>query len=255
MFISSRFEFGKYKGRTLKDVWCGIVEENETEIIRLYILELIEFLATGKSNKLIPKSRSNIEQYALELHYLSWYKSKVKVKVSSKNIAIICEDEELTRLLMKVITIELSENFDLYKSNRHWNKNPKHEYSENSIHFRNLNSNPEYIIWCLEEVSNFKISSLENLVKEDCRFFKGFELFSINRNFFSYRPIFSYYKFNFPSKLISLNDSKLKNIGRLSRFEVEDNNWEFNESEFCNSCQESPCRCSDREQSSSIYDY
>jgi hypothetical protein len=244
MDISSKLRFGKYKGRTIEEVWLGIVRKSESEIIQLYIFELIDFFVNKGSDKLIPKSTCNLSQHGLEIHYLSFYNCDVKIKVSSKNIIIRCEDMELTRLLIKIIIAELSASFDLYKSNKCWNRNLKYDYSQNSILFRNLNSNPEYIKWCIEEIESFKIKDIERLMKIKCRYFYGFELISINDNFLSYFPKFVYYDYTFPEETISLNNKKYS--FRDTNMNFRDYGWESDEEEFCTSCQEFPCRCSGR---------
>lgn len=63
-------------------------------------------------------------------------------------------------------------------------------------------------------------------------------------------------KYTLPKKTIIINNEKFDYSNRYKGDSNEPSNFQERESvPFCSACNESPCMCSDRERSSSIYDF
>jgi hypothetical protein len=161
--------------------------------------------------------------------------------------------------LFDVLSKILTKNGSLIIFPQYYSGSPINKFkghSLNSINFQFLQADPTYITWCIEKNEDFFVypSDLEILKKKDCRYLSHFELSKKSDNHFSYKPIFVEKKFNLFEKVIILNKEKSTDRFTTGNFGETNNDFD-NLNGFCIACHESPCMCSDRESSSSIFDY
>jgi hypothetical protein len=181
-----------------------------------------------------------------------------KIKIRNNKIIIVTNNDNICIALFKVLSNVLTKCFIGQIKRQYRNSAGKPiQYSKNFIHFQFLQADPSYIHWCIENVKKFYIepTELELLKSKPCKYFSHFELSRILDNVFSYKPIFIELKYNLPEKATATNSEKFSFRNRPTNGSNEQLDYQEEESIYCSSCHESPCMCSDREESSSIHDF
>lgn len=255
---NSIFKFGKYKGRTIEEVWTGTTPLNENDIFRKYIIELCSFLLENHNlNQIIPSSSFDLTICSNELLFFSQSSSSKQIEIENNRILIKADDEKINAALFKTLSGVLTNSFIGKKKYYYKNAGEVTQLSRNSLHLQFLQANPAYIKWCFEEVESFIFSSTEYelLNSKTCNYFSHFDLSKITENEFYYKPIFTKSEYKLPEEILIINNTKFSNRFRTNRDEARPFEQNDIESQSCSSCHESPCMCSDREGSSSIYDY
>lgn len=157
MKLDKVLTFGKYKGRTIEEIWAGITPLNENDILEKYMIELCDFLLENDFNpKIVPSSSFDLSKCSNELLFFSQSLDAKKIKIRNNKIIIIANDNNIKIALFKVLSSILTESF-IGKA-KHYVKNSIDkpiQYSKNSIHFQFLQASPTYIKWCIENVKYF----------------------------------------------------------------------------------------------------
>jgi hypothetical protein len=268
----SILKFGKYQGRTVEEVWTGRVNAEEADVIRGYLQELLDFFAGFRQDDvMIPASDADYAKCETELGFIVNDAPSFKSYVTSKYIILESDDEHVINPLKTVLKISLTGNFLLKFGKANWVSPDRaddeanevsNDYSANSKQFLSLQSDPDYIIWCINEVNGFFIvpEDLEELETKLSRFFLKFEITSIKDNLIEYKPIFKEFRQPIPEKTKRANQQKFEaneppvsNSGSEEGFYHNEDFDDFERASYCQSCQESPCMCSDSEQTGRSY--
>jgi len=256
--VDSILKFRKHKGRTIEEIWTGIIPIDENLVLQKYIEELCDFFLKNKELKaIIPASSFDLSLSSNELLFFTQNNIVPEIKVENNEIYINAADKNLCVAAFKVLSDILSKSF--MNKSKFYSKNSGEtiDYSTNSNHFRFLQAHPTYIDWCIENIENFCLypAELEKLRTKLCRYFIRFELSKISETTYSYNPIFNELGHNQPDEVQRINNYKYSNrtnSGGNINPSFPDNN---SGPDYCTSCHESPCMCSDREGSSSVYDF
>lgn len=257
MDIDSIFEFGKYKGRTVREVWTGTNFENDSKVISIYLRELFNFIFIKEKQYSIPLPiYENIyNEYSPDkIEKCDFSASQIIV---TKNYIIIenVEKEELRIISFIISTLLLGNYSDLSK---HYylkdedSNSAEISFSENTDKLLTLMSKPSYIGWCINNVLHFSIKpdDFDELIKLESKKLVTFEVSVLKENLIEYKPIFKTYKSSFSKECIELNRNKYNKTSKFPyscKTESYDglHGYVDDEDRYCPACQESPCRCSD----------
>jgi len=260
--ITETLNFGKYNGRTIESIWTGVNDFYEIEVIKKYLFQLCSFVLGINDIDEIPCSKHDLSQNADELLYFSQsYVSKL-VEITDSEISIISVDKNIGIALFNVLKNILTERESFITIPQYYSQNSKSKnigHSLNSISFQFLQADPYYIKWCIENIDSFFFdpNDLDTLASKKCRFLSHFQLEKKSQNTFIYNPVFKESKFNFANSTILINGEKYSfKSTRKKPPNASSNHNNIDESfQFCAACHEMPCMCSDREESSDIYDF
>lgn len=253
MTLDSVLDFGKYSGRTIEDIWVGKITENVDEVLRLYVQELCDLVINSElADDNFPKGCLDVKVFENELLFFEQSSTYKKAEVIGNKVTVSADDPKTRYVLYVILELLLQDSLLVQTISRaSW---IQEFYSDNSKKFVFLQGNPNYIDWCILNVDRFAINpgDLDSLIKIRGRRLSHFNV-HVWKHIFTFLPVYKTFRYKMPDKTIAFNENKFlsKNKRRESTFSHDD----LEDENFCYSCQQSPCMCSDREQSSSIYDW
>lgn len=232
MQIDEHFQFGKYKGLTLREVYQGtklvdrglvkmyIVEKvthpnvQDIDLMQSINIEVSESLLRVKSD-FINDSNFNLSR-TIELLFrnsTSWVDEQIG-NVSIDNFSTNCA--KLTNTIPKVTS-----------------------------------GNPEYLNWCISNIGGFYIDPdiIEELHSLPVFRIIGIEVDRKIEDIYEYKPHVKESKFTFSESIIAKNQKQFEAVVNKNNdcyTDFEDNRWEEDDDEYyCSACQQTPCMCSD----------
>jgi len=183
----SKLNFGKYKGLQIKEIFQGSLYIKR-ELIRCYLDEVL-------NNK-----RSNIDEFT-ELNFIDRFDVTDKI---IKIIGNIFNEEKPLIESNRVVTSNLEKKISNLISS-HWKSTNLgileniREYAKKNNIVSILGGDPEYLVWCEENIENFE---LEYCVKKELEQltinrFNGIVLLYKGNNEYEYREMMEFDNFKF----------------------------------------------------------
>lgn len=204
MRISDKFEFGKYKGLTLKQVFQGAPTIN-MRLLQEYLDKMLNHNADGfqlfseqlnyKLLKVIYKfeiTENQINVFGIYLSPKSYFKKRLKIMNFEPFLWDYLSD------ILEIKTFYLTHEYE------------QNEVKENSEPRLPLAGDPSYIFWCIENVNHFFVETddlmeLEKLIVHN---FKGFHIEFKNYECYEYKPSFDEQYIKFSDKIKDINKQK-----------------------------------------------
>lgn len=261
MNIDSILTLKKHAGRTLQDIWTGKTLLDENDILKNYVIEICSFILEHNSSPLkIPASDFNLTLCSNEILFINQSFTDRKIEFSGSNIIVEAEDKNIPLAFFKLLTNVLTGSYIGWPKYYIRGDETQAALSPNSINFQFLQADAQYIKWCIENVEGFYIEpkELQTLIAMPCNHFACFELTKVSDTTYSCKSVFKEIEFTLPATTRAINANKhdaANSININFQYNHYSNHDESTDSSFCSACHESPCMCSDREQSSSVYDY
>lgn len=215
MTASETLKFGKYIGRTIENVWTGIVvDKNEREIIDDYLKELCEFFSGVNESFEIPIPdltseiySSNCPEYEIATKNIGNY----KLEINENKIIFDSNDEIRIDLMNFFIKLLSSDIYNpLEKPLTIKSKPNGRGYSPNTKKYLSLQADPSYINYCIREIPKFYInpSDIVELQKKYPRNLEKFKIEQLNDTTLTYSPLFKQSIFYLPIETVKLNEEK-----------------------------------------------
>lgn len=231
MQIDDYFQFGKYKGLSLREVYQG-TKDIDKSFLKAYILQKIA----------CPNVQDDIAEF-------------LNIEVSDSLLRLKCNliddpDFNLSRTIERIFR-----NTDTWVDDQIGNIsvdrfNIQHAAQVNTLP-KVAGGNPEYIVWCIKTVDNFY---LDPQMVEELQSLTVFRVLGIEVNrkiedIYEYKPEAKSEKFVFSEDIVSRNQEKYEAACKEhnhSYYDSHDDIWAEEDDEgYCPACQESPCMCSD----------
>jgi hypothetical protein len=216
MKLNDKFTFGKYNGRTLKEVWTGVHTFNDSDVIIRYLKEFFDFcLGNLDETVTIPISKFNIDKLN-ESGADRKPHSKISIMVTESEIRFNTNSDFDASAIQTAYVAILTGDFKqptkaypaLYNGN-HWINNFE-GFSINSKDFVALQGDPDYVHWCVMNLLDFFVEpkDLEELSLLDSRYLKTFNTQTVGKHVIEYSPVYVSNLFRLNNDFIDFNNSK-----------------------------------------------
>ncbi len=200
MKINSKLNFGKYKGFKIIDVFRGNKVIDNTNV-----RDYIDFLLNKNSayqNEFIGLHDAKIF-YAIDDFVVS--NNHIDVKGITKYLESNSDERVKIGNIELVLKNYLNGSFNLsYEPKEIFNFLGK----QNASGLKIIGPNPQYLSWCIENISDFFIDSEEitSLQETPITYFKGVDVKYLGSERYSFTPIFETKKYIFSSKTLDINN-------------------------------------------------
>jgi len=213
-------KFGKYKGRSIRDLIYGKITYNTYTTIKNFIECLTNFLTYGEYNLKVQCPFFNIEKqdidFIKEIHScfsrIEIFIAQTYVVVSSKSFfenSVKDEDaEELSQLLEKILTSDFGRKLIL-KNDR---LDDNADIAENTIL---INPDISYLVWAIKNVKGFSVSPIYLDQKFRIRKLRNFKTNRLNKTIFEYEPLIDIVEYTFPKEIQRINEKKFEKTHNL----------------------------------------
>ncbi|MEQ9423068.1 MAG: hypothetical protein RJQ09_01525 [Cyclobacteriaceae bacterium] len=260
VLLAMLFDFGKYKGRQVDDVWCGKISTDVKQVIKQYIIEVMNALTLKSTHFKIPcpELETVIDPGSLKL--FKKIRTEISFEVTSKYLILDIPENRYAKLIGDVVLSLFEGNYRSVVKGNSWIQESDDflpTYTPNSEQFLWLQADPGYVAWCINNVDHFYISPsyLAQISQLECQYLKSIQIKQVKQDIFSYQAVFTTLAYNLPAQIVQKNTFKAHCSALENDFE-DLSTFHQNNSDYvprCQSCEEAPCMCSDPEKTSSFY--
>lgn len=202
MNFSSIFTFGKYKGRSIENVWTGRISGNESEIVSAYLKELFQMLLNpDDKHKLKLFTSLDLGACKGTIEHIRSVNPSFNVVIAG-NYIILESYKKRHSDFRKIINLGLASEFNNVNSNLFKNLIGTQitkwaDFTESSRKFICLQSDPSYFKFCIENVNDFYLSpeQIDRLNRTPSRSLSKFILTDIEDDLIKFSPLFTEYQY------------------------------------------------------------
>ncbi|MFD3000106.1 hypothetical protein ACFS7Z_07025 [Pontibacter toksunensis] len=212
MNINDRFEFGKYKGLRLIDVYQGTLNIDRC-LLREYVNHLLNTKARHHYERAINclKLEFTDEFIVTESEIKAYIYIESEATRGTDDPELICVPisynlEDDLQSYLTIGNIRLGTEIGGFHSLIEFNKTKGNEHI--------IGGDPQYISWCIHNVGSFCIPAEELALLEESKVaaFKGFTVIRKGEGIFEYAPCINREAYQFQEKVKEINREKLNKL-------------------------------------------